>query len=334
MSAPFTLRAATRQGVKPLIGMYGKSGSGKTMSALLLMRGIVGPAGRVALIDSESGRGSIFADIVPGGYQVLDLEPPFSPERYQDAFEMAEANADGVVIDSLTHEHAGEGGVLDMQEAELQRMAGEDYKRREACKMASWIKPKMIHKKLLGRILRCKVPLICCLRGEEKTHMIQEEGSKKKVVTDEFSTPIFDPRFIFELLLNLETVSVAGKGGYVIPRKVTHPDIAGLLPEADRQISVAHGEAIARWCASPGKSKANPIPQTEAKPAATENKVKARMFELLKPYGDLLKTFAEQRGWVAPNEGLEHWPDSRVPKDKEEMRKLMQDIETFRDTGS
>ena len=75
----FTIKKATRQGVKPLIGMYGKSGSGKTMSALLLARGLAGASGRVVLIDSESGRGSIFADLIPGGYSVVDIEPPFSP---------------------------------------------------------------------------------------------------------------------------------------------------------------------------------------------------------------------------------------------------------------
>lgn len=246
----FEIKPATRSGVKPLCGFYGKSGSGKTMSALLFARGLAGPNGRIVMIDSESGRGSLFADIIPGGYQVIEIGPPFSPERYQEAFEVAEQSADVVVFDSLSHEHTGEGGVLDMQEAELDRMAGDNWQKREACKMASWIKPKIAHKKFLQRILRCKCALICCLRGEDKTH-ITKEGGKSKVITDEFSSPIFDPRFIFELLVNFETVSRDGKGGYVIPRKVTHPAIEELLPLADERISIAHGEAIARWAENP-----------------------------------------------------------------------------------
>ena len=66
MSA-FTITPATQQSVKPLIGLYGKSGGGKTLSALYLMRGIVGPKGRIVGVDTENGRMSMFADLVPGG---------------------------------------------------------------------------------------------------------------------------------------------------------------------------------------------------------------------------------------------------------------------------
>lgn len=259
MTAPLTIHRATRQGVKPLIGMYGKSGSGKTYSALLLARGLAGASGRVVLVDSESGRGSIFADLVPGGYSVIELEPPFSPQRYQEAIEQAEANAEVVVVDSMSHEWSGEGSVLDMQEAELDRMAGDDWKKREACKMAAWIKPKLAHKKFIQRLLRLKCGLICCLRGEDKTHVIKEDG-KNKVVTDDFSSPLFDQRFIYELLINFEIYSIDGKGGFVIPRKITHPQIAPLLPRSDEQIGIKHGEAIAAWCAAPG-TKPSTVPK-------------------------------------------------------------------------
>ena len=32
-------------------------------------------------------------------------------------------------------------------------MAGDDWKKREACKMAAWIKPKMAHKQMVQRLL-------------------------------------------------------------------------------------------------------------------------------------------------------------------------------------
>jgi AAA domain len=248
------IRSASRTTIKPLIGIYGKSGSGKTMSALLLARGLAGPTGKVVLIDTENRRGSFFFDLIPGGYDVLDLDAPFSPERYQQALELAEKPAKVIVIDSLTHEHAGEGGVLDMQEAELDRIAGDNYGKREACKMASWIKPKIAHKKFIARLLRSSSTLICCLRGEEKTHMVKGSGNEKsKVFTDEFSTPIFDPRFIFEMLINFEVYSRDGIGGFSIPRKITHPDVSALIPKENEQMGIQHGEAIGRWCASPGK---------------------------------------------------------------------------------
>lgn len=234
--------------------MFGRSGSGKTMSALLLARGLVGPNGRIVLVDSESGRGSLFADIIPGSYKVIDLEPPFSPMRYEEAITTAEGSADCVVVDSLSHEHNGEGGILDMQEAELTRMAGDNWSKREACKMASWIPCKLAHKKFIQRLLRLKCGLICCLRGEEKTHMVKDEHGKNRVVTDQFSSPLFDARFQFELLLCFETIAKLSQktgqmeGGYIVPRKITHPGLVSILPKENEQIGIAFGEKLAAWC--------------------------------------------------------------------------------------
>lgn len=258
----FILKTATRQGVKPLVGFYGKSGSGKTMSALLFARGLVGPSGRVGMIDTENGRGSIFADLIPGGYSVLDLGEPFSPERYEEAIATVEKAADVIVIDSMSHEWGGEGGVLDMQEAELTRMAGDNYGKRESCKMASWIKPKMAHKHFVGRLLRSSLPVICCLRGEEKTRMEKGTNGKNTVITDDFSSPLADPRFIFEMLLNFETIAKDGAGGFVIPRKITHPSVAKLLPGPNEQIGFKHGELLAAWCRGAGEAPAVSDPKT------------------------------------------------------------------------
>jgi len=303
----FEIKTATRTGVKPLVGFYGRSGSGKTMSALLFARGLAGASGGIVMVDSENGRGSIFADLVPGGYNVLNLDAPFSAERYTEAIVEAEKSAEVIVVDSLSHEWSGEAGVLDAQEAELDRMAGDNYQKREACKMASWIKPKLAHKKMVARLLRSRCPLICCLRGEEKTHMIKDSG-KNKVVTDEFSSPLFDPRFIFEMLLNFETVAHDGVGGFVIPRKITHPEIGKLLPGPNEQIGIKHGEALAAWCAAPAgagvrtEAKAGAPPQTVDDALARDTKaLKAKLWALLKPVRGDHKNWDQANDWLWDN---------------------------------
>lgn len=256
----FQVRQAVRTGIKPLVGFYGKSGGGKTRSALLLARGIVGPKGRVVLVDSEQGRGSIFADKIPGGYSVIDLQPPFTPARYVRAFQLAEQNADIVVVDSLSHCWSGEGGVLEMQEAELNRMAGDNWQKREQCKMAAWIQPKSELKKLThNTILRSKLPVIVCLRGEEKTHIVKSDG-KTKVVTDEWSTPIFDHRFIFEMLICAEVYSIDGKGGFLHITKITHEDLFTCLPKQDQQVTVQHGAQLAQWSSGGATPTTTPQP--------------------------------------------------------------------------
>lgn len=310
----FTIKKATRTGVKPLVGMYGKSGSGKTMSALLLARGLVGPNGRIVLIDSESGRGSIFSDVIPGGYSVLDLDAPFSPMRYEEAIAKAESAADAVVVDSMSHEWSGEGGVLDWADDELQKMGGGDNN-----KMRSWIKPKMAHKMMVGRLLRCKVPLICCLRGEEKTHMVKGPDNKSKVITDEFSTPLYDPRFIFEMLLNLETVSRDGKGGYVYPTKVTHPDLGKLLPSPDEQIGIKHGEAIAKWCSGSVNAPASqPAANGDMKAAkaALWSAVRGKVNDDVKR----MRQYLVDEMFIDPDETLEGMNAERLLKIAEQVR--------------
>jgi len=266
----FQIKPATRESIKALIGLYAKSGAGKTHSALLMMRGLVGPKGRIAVIDTENRRSSIFADVIPGGFSVIDLDPPFSADRYWEALEVAQANADGIVIDSFSHVWAGEGGLLDQHEAELERMAGSDWKRRESVKMSAWIRPKQAHKRLVERILRLKHPLIVAMRGEEKTH-IEKGSGKTEVYTDKFCSPIGDPRFIFELLIHAECIAKENAqghmvGGYLRLTKVSRNEIIPLLPGPNEQVGVKHGESLAAWCA--GTPSAKPEATTTVAPKA------------------------------------------------------------------
>jgi hypothetical protein len=278
----FEIKPATRSSVKALVGFYGKSGGGKTMSALLFARGLVGPSGRIVGIDTENHRMSLFADQIPGGYSVIDLAEPFTPERYVEAIEVAEQAADVVLVDSMSHEWAGEGGVLDMQDAELDRMAGQDWKKREQCRMAAWIRPKMVHKKFVQRLLRSPVHILCCLRGEEKTRMDKGPDGKRVVEKDDFCTCIADSRFIFEMTVNLECYAKEGNGGFIIIRKTTHPGIRACLPGPSEQVGVKHGEALARWCAG-----ADPCPSAPTRHAPqgvlTVPDLKKELMDLLAP---------------------------------------------------
>lgn len=311
---PFELHEATRESVKPLIGFYAKSGAGKTHSSLLMMRGLVGPKGRIVGIDTESRRMSIFADVIPGGFKVIDLDPPFTAERYWDALEVAEKNADGIVIDSFSHVWAGEGGLLDQHEAELQRMAGEDWKKREACKMTAWIRPKQAHKRLVERILRLKHPLIVAMRGEEKTH-IEKNGGKTEVFTDKFCSPIGDPRFIFELLIHAECIAKENDqghmvGGYLRLTKVSRTEIIPLLPGPNEQVGIKHGEALAAWCAGGSKPVPSGINNPAIEPPSSPDiaALKRKLWDMTGTYHmgsrAKLNQFLVDEGFIADNQTI------------------------------
>lgn len=165
----FTFRPAKREGVTLLIGLAGASGSGKTFSAMTLAQGMAGDS-PFAVIDTEAGRAKHYADRFK--FHHGDLTAPYTPERYKEAVMAADAAGYPViVIDSASHEYAGEGGVLDMQEAEFQRMGA-----RDAVKMASWIKPKGEHKKFVTKLLQIRAHVILCLRADEKIEIRRVKG--------------------------------------------------------------------------------------------------------------------------------------------------------------
>ena len=67
---------AERAGAHLLIQLYGPPRSGKTYTALRIARGMVGPQGRIGMLDTESGRARLYSDKVPGGFVVGELTPP------------------------------------------------------------------------------------------------------------------------------------------------------------------------------------------------------------------------------------------------------------------
>src|ERR1700722_15971333 len=186
----FQFKPAIREQVGLLIGLAGGTGSGKTFSAMRLAAGISGDK-PFAVIDTEAGRALHYADQFK--FDHGDLKPPFSPQAYAEAILAADAAGYPViVVDSTKHEWAGEGGVLEMHDAELDRMAGDNYAKRERVKMAAWIKPKMDHKKMVQRLLQVRAHLILCFRAEEKVEMIKDPDTNKMKIIPKVSTTGLD----------------------------------------------------------------------------------------------------------------------------------------------
>src|SRR5712664_3433004 len=170
----FNFRPAVREQIRLLIGLSGGTGSGKTFSAMRLAKGLSGDK-RFAVVDTENGRASMYADYFQ--FDVAELTEPFTPDRYLDAITTADHKGYGVIlVDSMSHEWAGDGGILDMQEDELKHMAGDNWQKREAVRMASWIKPKMSHKAMVQKLLQLKAHVILCFRAESKIEMVKEGG--------------------------------------------------------------------------------------------------------------------------------------------------------------
>lgn len=200
MNAPvrsFDAKPAVRESVPLLIGLMGSSGSGKTFSALRLATGIqTVTGGDIYFIDSEARRALHYADQFT--FKHVQLDPPFGSLDYLAAIQhCVKQGAKVIVIDSMTHEHTGPGGYLMTQEAEVERMAGSDYAKRERVKMAGWIKPSALRQRMIAGILQLNVNLIFCFRAKEKTKPVKGGG-----IQELGFMPIAGEELLFEMTVN------------------------------------------------------------------------------------------------------------------------------------
>lgn len=193
------IRTAKRTKAKLRIGLQGPSGSGKTYSALLLAYGITQDWSNITVIDTENNSADLYAHLGP--YNVLSLKQPYTPEQYIKAIEIAELaflaklanhadinNVAGVasqnhatnatiariaspndkhhviIIDSISHEWEGPGGILDIHT----NLPGNSF--------TNWGKLTPRHNALIEKILNCKTHVICTIRSKQDYVLSEKNG--------------------------------------------------------------------------------------------------------------------------------------------------------------
>ncbi len=256
----YTFRPARRENVPLLLGFAGGTGSGKTMSALRVARGVA--AGQpFAGIDTENGRMSLYADHFPE-LRVTDITAPFRPATYTEAIDAAEQYLEQqgvplanrvIVVDSMSHEWAGDGGCLDWH-AEL---TGGDQRKNPV----GWAKVKPAHKKMVSRLLQVKAHVILCFRAEPKIDIVRENGEVKFVPKQSITgldgwLPITEKMLPYELTASLMLMADAPG----VPLKIKLPeDLAPFVP-LDKPIEEQTGSRLAEW-ARGGSAATDPAPE-------------------------------------------------------------------------
>lgn len=166
------LHTAERKQAKLRIGVSAPSGAGKTMSSLLIARGLSDDWSKVALIDTENGSGELYSHM--GKYSVITLEAPFTPERYIEAIELCQnAGMQAIVVDSVSHEWDGKGGCLQANET----LANAKFRGNT---WAAWSETTPRHQAFLQAILTSPCHIVTTARS--KTDMIMTEDKKIKKV--------------------------------------------------------------------------------------------------------------------------------------------------------
>lgn len=240
---PADFHAAKRENIALLLGVAGGTGSGKTMSAMRLAKGLAGGK-RFAVVDTENGRASHYADQFE--FDVAELRAPYRPERYTELIRKADAAGYPVImVDSMSHEWAGDGGLLDWHEVEFKRMGG-----RDAVKLAAWVAPKMAHRKFVSELLQVKAHLILCFRAAERIEMVKNPETKKMEIVPKVTrtgrdgwVPITEKDLPFELTASfLLTEDQPG-----VPQPIKLQEQHRLLVPLDKPLSEETGTALGSW---------------------------------------------------------------------------------------
>jgi len=229
------IKKAVRHAVNLIMSISGVSGSGKTYTALLMAGGLAGPNGKVGFIDTENGRGCMYADspgimaAIPQGYDVIELTAPFSPAHYIEAIdEFERAGYRVLVIDSGSHEWEGIGGCTDMAEADKGR----------------WNRAKRENKRFVMRLLNSNMHIIVCLRAREKSKIIDKKDSpdgKEKVIPLGI-LPVSEKNFPYEMIVSF---LVEEKTHFAQPVKL--PEQFQSMFATPKMLTKEDGEKIRKW---------------------------------------------------------------------------------------
>lgn len=223
------LQKATRKKSKLRLNISGPSGAGKTYSALLLAKGLIGNWEKIAVIDTENGSASLYEHLGP--FNTIDLQAPFTPERYIQAIDTCIAGGmECIIIDSSTHEWDGAGGCLEANE----KLAQSKYKGNT---WSAWSDTTPRHDNFVNKVLQCPVHVITCTRSKMETVMTDDKKVKKLGMKD-----IQRAGWEYELTVSLNV------------DRDTHTAIASkdrteLFDKADPfVITEATGKLIRDWC--------------------------------------------------------------------------------------
>ena len=252
---------AERKKSKLRLALTGPSGSGKTYGALLVAKGL---GGKIAVIDTEKGSAALYSHLVD--FDVPDLEPPYTPERYRQAVKLAVENGYGVVIiDSITHEWSGSGGCLELNEETARaKYRGNTW--------SAWNETKARHRAFIDDLLVCPSHVIVTMRSKTETAQVEVNGRKQVQKLGMKSEQNDGIEYEFTTVLDL-----VHDGNFALPSK----DRTGLFPPNSDPFKLSEniGQNLAKWLES---GKAPPTPQDILAEFITHCE-KAETLEALKP---------------------------------------------------
>jgi hypothetical protein len=219
------IRIAERKRARIKMALQGPSGTGKTYGSLLIAKGMADSWDKVVVIDTENESSHLYAHM--GGFKVLSLKEPFTPEKYIDAIILCEqAGMEVIIIDSATHEWEN----LLAYHANLQ---GNSF--------TNWAKVTPRHAAFIQKVLQSPCHIIATIRTKQDYVLSERNGKMvpEKVGLKSVQRDGLDYEFTLVFDLDIKNNAVASK------------DRTGLFfGTAEGKLTEETGRLINNWCNS------------------------------------------------------------------------------------
>ncbi|HEU5168433.1 MAG TPA: AAA family ATPase [Chitinophagaceae bacterium] len=222
------LQQAQRKKAKIKMGISGPSGGGKTYSALLLAFGLTGDWSKIVIVDTENNSAHLYAHL--GAYNVLPLSAPFNPEKYIEAIrKCVTAGMEVIIIDSISHEWEGNGGILDIHS----QMTGNSF--------TAWSKLTPRHNAFVQELLQNPVHVIANIRTKQDYVLTDKNGKMvpEKVGLRGITREGLDYEFTLAFDLDIKHNATASKDRTSL-----------FIDKPEFKITTETGKKILEWCNS------------------------------------------------------------------------------------
>ena len=242
------IKKAVRERIFLKLVVTGASGSGKTYGALGVAMGLA-PTGKILVIDTENRSASYYAG--RWDFDVVELEAPFTTQKYNEALQAAIDNGyEVVVIDSLTHEWAGSGGLQD-QKSQKDSRGGNSF--------TNWNEMKQLHNQFTEKLLQSRIHVIGTLRSK-MSYVLENDEKGKATPRKVGMAPISadDMEYEFGVMFDVDRNSHLA---------VASKDRTNIFEGRSLNLDETVGRELAAWLAS-GADLA-PVPPTPEPPNPT-----------------------------------------------------------------
>jgi hypothetical protein len=217
------------------MGVTGPAGSGKTWTALEVARGLK-PAARIAVLDTEMGSASKYADAFD--FDVVEVAH-YKPQVVLDFLSLCEREGyDVAIIDSVSPFWNGPGGFLEMVDDEVARAKSRNGK---ADTFAAWKPVDATYSRWVLSVLASKVHVIFTIRSKMAYESTRVDG--RTSIAKLGMAPICRDTFPYELdvVLDMDADHVG-----VVSKTRVH----GLDDQAHRRPGADFAGRLAAWLSS------------------------------------------------------------------------------------